>query len=115
MPGSKTNGMISQGMGEGIGYTGERANEPSKNLHYECRQRPLAVTHPPSERRVGQGTAGPSLRACGNVGRTPITPFAYDARVRTNLTVVPGSLDLPAVDRTGLKMPTAHTLGSMGH
>ena len=62
---------------------------------------------------MGQEALGPTVRVCVAMeAPTPTTTLSsHSPSARTNFTVVPGSLYLPAVYRSCLKMPTAQILG----
>lgn len=90
-----------------------KASESSKDQQDKWKLRSLGSSHPPTERHTGARKLwGPQ---CGSVRQwRPLSQLllsSHGPSVRTNLTVVPGSLDLPAVYRSCLKMPTAQILG----
>lgn len=65
------------------------------------------------ETHMGQEALGPTVRVCVAMeAPTPTTTLSsHSPSARTNFTVVPGSLYLPAVYKSCLKMPAAQILG----
>lgn len=65
------------------------------------------------ETRRGQEASGPTERVCVAMkAPTPtVTPSSHSPSARTKSTAVPGSLYLPAVYRSCLKVPNAQILG----
>lgn len=74
----------------------------------------FCVPHLFPQRWAGVGSFWAGIAGlCDNGG--PVTLSLHSTSVETDLTVVSGSLGLPAVDRSCLKMPATQTLGLMGH
>lgn len=113
LPGSKTQSTMSQAWAKEYAISGKGQRNQVRIYKISEGSSP---SNPPSSHREMSGAwelLGRIVGLCGNGAPTPtVILSSHSTSLRTNVTVVSGSLDLPTV-HSCLKMPTAQTLGSM--